>query len=294
MKPVFAKVLEGLENETYATRVIKRPFFATEFHFHIECQLNYIVKSSGHKIIGDCVENFEPGELTLLGSHIPHVWYNSQSENNTNRTGNQQAAAHSVALFFQPEKMMQHLSGFFNIHQLQQVLETARRGMKFHGTTRENLKALLLKMAHTPAGPSKLILLLEMIQVLCSTKEFTLLTGTGYVNTYNNRDNPKMDKLFKYVFDNFSADISLEQAAALAHMNKQAFCRYFKSRTQRSFIEFVNEVRITQACKLIALNEQPIANIAYACGFNSLSNFNRFFKKMKGVTPRAYKIKFDR
>lgn len=98
-----------------------------------------------------------------------------------------------------------------------------------------------------------------------------------------------MDKVFKYVFENFAADMQLDDVAALINMNKQAFCRYFKSRTQKTFVEFVNEVRIGHACKLITDGERQIGNLAYECGFNSLSNFNRFFKEAKGVTPRDYK-----
>ncbi|NIG54489.1 AraC family transcriptional regulator [Chitinophaga sp. Cy-1792] len=286
MKPVFAKVLEGLENEVFATRLITRPFFTTEFHFHAECQITYIVKSSGHKVIGDCVENFEPGELILLGSYIPHVWYNSSTKPAKREQGE---AARSVALFFHPDKLVTLLSSFFSTKKLEAVLEVAKRGMKFHGAAREQLKVLLLKMAQLEPGPQQLMLLLEMVQLLTNVKEYTLLAGTGYTNTYTNKDSEKMDRLFKYVFDNYSREISLDEAAALIHMNKQAFCRYFKGRTQKTFVEFVNEVRITAACKLLSAGEESVGNIAYQCGFNSLTNFNRFFKKIKNVSPLKYK-----
>ncbi|MBX2922875.1 MAG: helix-turn-helix domain-containing protein [Chitinophagaceae bacterium] len=289
MKPVFAKILEGLENEVYATRFIDRPSFTTEFHFHTECQITYIVKSAGYKIVGDCVENFDAGELTFLGSCIPHVWHNDPVPDAV--TSLSEVSARSVALFFHPEKLVALLSNFFNTKKLQTVVETAKRGMKFYGKTKESLKNLLLKMSHEKQSPAKLILLLEMLELLCSAREYVLLAGAGYVNTYSNRDNEKMDKVFKYVFANLSANISLEAAASLIHMNKQAFCRYFKSRTQKTFIDFVNEVRITQACKLMAGDDHSIGAIAYQCGFNSLTNFNRFFKKIKGMPPREYRIK---
>lgn len=287
MKPIYAKVLEGLENEVFTTRLIERPYFTTEFHFHVECQMTYIVKSAGHKVVGDCVENFEPGELTLLGSHIPHVWYNHSAE----REKGEVSPAQSVALFFHPEKLTALFSSFFNVKKLKQVLELSGQGMKFYGRTKDRLEAILLKMAHKPPGPGKLILLLEVIQLLCTTREYTLLAGAGYVNTYTSRDNERMDKVFKYVFDHYSSMVSLDDVAALIHMNKQAFCRYFKGRTQKTFVDFVNEVRITHACKLIASDQQSIGEIAYQCGFNSLTNFNRCFKRDKGMAPREYKMK---
>lgn len=291
MKPVFAKILEGLENEVYATRVIDRPYFTTEFHFHAECQITYIVKSAGYKIVGDCIENFDAGEITFLGAYIPHVWYNNPMPDAV--IPRPVGSARSVALFFHPDELVRLLSSFFDTQKLQAVLEIAKRGMKFFGKTKASLKDLLLKMSNEKLGPAKLILLLEMLELLCATREYVLLAGTGYVNNYSIRDNERMDKVFKYVFANFADDISLEAAASLIHMNKQAFCRYFKSRTQRTFIDFVNEVRITQACKLMGGDNQSIGVIAYKCGFNSLTNFNRFFKKIKGMTPRDYRTKLD-
>lgn len=292
MKPVFAKVLDGLGNEVYATRLIERPYFTTEFHFHIECQMNYVVKSSGHKIIGDCIENFETNELTLLGSYIPHVWYNDPLPGK--RSYKAAVNARSVSLFFNPDKLTSLLSGFYNVKKLEQILQTAKRGMKFYGNTKEELKGLLLKMSVEDEGPVKMILLLEILQILCATREYELLAGAGYVNAYHARDNERMDKVFKYLFSNFSKDIRLDDVAAIAHMNKQAFCRYFKSRTQKTFIELVNEIRIAQACKLMANDNYSIGMIADKCGFNSPSNFNRFFKKAKGTTPRDYKLKLAR
>ncbi|MBV7532491.1 AraC family transcriptional regulator [Chitinophaga sp. sic0106] len=287
MKPVYAKVLEGLENEVFTTRLIERPFFTTEFHFHAECQMTYIVQGAGHKVVGDCVENFEPGELTLLGPDIPHVWYN--------RTGDKEITtgtpAKSVALFFHAGKLTELLSPFFSVKKIATCLELARRGMKFYGQTKEDLKQLLLRMADQPPGPAKLILLLEVLQLLTATAEYEQLAGAGYVNTYSNKDNEKMDRVFKYIFANFSDTLSLDEAAALAFMNKQAFCRYFKSRTQKTFVDFVNEVRIAHACKLIAADQHSIGVIAATCGFNTLTNFNRYFRKIKGMAPRDYKLR---
>ncbi|NLR78425.1 AraC family transcriptional regulator [Chitinophaga eiseniae] len=287
MKPVFAKVLEGLENEVFLTRIIQRPYFTTEFHFHLECQFTYIVESAGHKVIGDCVESFEPGELTLLGSYIPHVWYNDPATVSSNKQ--RKTPAKSVALFFNPEKMGELLSFFFSTKKLLSVLDLAKRGMKFYGHTKSSLAALLLQMAEEPPGPSKMILLLQVLQILCTTNEYALLAGPGYANRYSDRDSARMEKIFRYVFANFSTEISLDKAAGLIHMNKQAFCRYFKGRTQRTFVDFVNEVRITQACKLLAAGDDSIGGIAYKCGFNTLSNFNRYFKKIKGTSPRNYR-----
>ena len=286
MKPVFAKVLDGLQEEVFLTRIIDRPFFSTEFHFHTECQVNYVVKSSGHKIIGDCVENFETGELTFLGSNIPHVWHNNTlPDKSIDKRGKH---ARSVALFFNPDKLTGLLANFYNTNKLEQTLQTSKRGMKFHGRAKEKLRELLFKMSDED-GPAKLIMLLQLLQILCNTNEYTLLASAGYVNTYQTKDNERVDRVFKYLFSNFSNEIKLDDVAAIANMNKQAFCRFFKARTQKTLVEFINEIRIAHAIKLMNADDMNIGSIAYECGYNSISNFNKFFKLITKRKPSDFK-----
>ncbi|MBZ4191437.1 AraC family transcriptional regulator [Niabella beijingensis] len=284
MKPVFAKILDGSGHEVFATRRIERPYFTTEFHFHKEAQLTYVVESEGRRMIGDSVENFFSGELTLLGANLPHVWHNDPQDLPGNK---KDIHARSVALFFDPEKTTELLSHFTDINRLEQLFHLAQRGMLFYGGTKEQLKDLLFEVCNQE-GLNKLIGLLKIFEFLCSASEYQLLASQGYTNTYQAKDNERIDRVLKFVFDHYAKEIVLDEVAALANMSKQAFCRYFKSRTQKTFITFVNEVRIAQACKLMAHSNQAISTIAYQCGFNSLSNFNRFFKELRGMTPRAY------
>lgn len=284
MKPVFVKILESVQNEVFFVRITDRPYFSTEFHFHRECQMNYIVESEGKRIIGDSIESFTNDELTFLGSDIPHVWHNDKEYFEKDKPAHQ---AKSVSLFLDPDKLLELLSHLGPVNKLESFLKTARRGVKFSGQTKELLKQMLFEMAEQE-GLTRVITLFKTLELLSRTTEYELLASNGYINTYQTKDNDRMDKVFKHVLSNFTTEIQLEKVAALSNMNKQAFCRYFKSRTQKTFIQFVNEIRIGHACKLIADGESHIAALAYNCGYNSLSNFNRFFKEIKGVSPRAY------
>jgi len=285
MKLIFAKILEGLGNEVYATRRIERPHFTTEFHFHEEAQLTYVIEGEGRRMVGDSIENFYSDELTLIGANLPHVWHNDKQPNAPNAG---EAKARSAALFFHPENVIQLLSKFIDTTKLKRVFSLAQRGMLFYGLTKDMLKQLLLEMSHSEDW-EKLKLLIQVFEILCVTTEFELLVSSGYNNTYQVKDNDRIDKVFKFVFDNYATEIELKEVAALVHMNKQAFCRYFKNRTQKTFVSFVNEVRIAQACKLMAQDNYAINAVASKCGYNSLSHFNRFFKEIMGVTPKAYK-----
>jgi AraC-like DNA-binding protein len=286
MKPIFAKVLDGLQEQVYLTKKIERAFFSTEFHFHSECQMNYVLKSSGYKIIGDCFENFEAGELTFLGAGLPHVWHNDGIPDND--TDKEEHHALSVALFIEPERLISMLGGFYDTHQLEVVLEIAKRGMKFYGETKEQLKELLFRMSEENGLP-KLLMLLQLLQILCTTKEYVLLTSAGYVNTYLGKENERIDKIFKYLFANFSNEIKLDDVAAIANMNKHAFCRFFRARTQKTLSRVVNEIRVAHAIKLMTSVEANVGNIAFDCGYNSISSFNKFFKLITKKTPSDFK-----
>ncbi len=285
MKPVFAKILNSSADEVFFTRSFAQSSFISEFHFHTACQMNYVVSSSGYKVIGDCIENFEPGELTLLGSDLPHVWHNNIPANKRAKKNTQ---ASSVTLFFNPEKLVSLLSNFYNTKKLEQVLQSSKRGMQFYGQTKKMMTELLFKMT-TEEGAAKMISLLQLLEKLCTTKEYKLLASGGYVNTYHSRDNERMDKVFKYLFNNFSNEVKLDDVAAIANMNKQAFCRFFKTRSQKTLVEFINEIRIAHAIKLMNAKDMNIGAIAYDCGYNSISNFNNFFKRVTGQTPSSFK-----
>jgi AraC-like DNA-binding protein len=133
------------------------------------------------------------------------------------------------------------------------------------------------------------------LEILVHTNEYTLLTSSNYVNNFQYRDNERMDKVYQFLLKNFKEDIQLKQVADVAGMNPNSFCRYFKSRTQKSCTLFINEIRIGYASKLLGDKNESISQIAYECGFNNISNFNRSFKMIKKISPSRYRkeLEFD-
>lgn len=285
MKPVRTTIPESINSEVFAVRVTALPFFSSEFHFHEECQLVYVIQSQGKRIIGDSIEPFASDEVVLLGPQIPHVWYNDKHYFEHQAS---EIHARSIALFFNEEKILRELSMFAPVHKLEAVLRKARRGMKFEGHTKEMLKELLQQIS-MKEGLDRVITLLNIFKILDQSVEYQLLASEGYTNKYLSNDKERIDKVFHFIFENFRQDISLNDVAAIANMNRQAFCRYFKSRTQKTFVEFLNEVRISHACRLLTESNQAVANLAYDCGFNSITNFNRIFKEIKGISPRQFR-----
>ncbi|WP_121809697.1 AraC family transcriptional regulator [Mucilaginibacter kameinonensis] len=287
MKPILAVLSDGVQSEDlFVAKEVRLPFFSNEFHFHEECQLVHIVKSSGKRIIGDLVDYFESGELIFLGSNIPHVWHNTQEQTNGDEP---EPYAHSLSIYFNPSKLLLHLSAFGNVRKIESFLNKAQRGVELKGRSRDMVVKLMYQILQQE-GLQKIITLLEILNAMSSSDtEYDLLASINYINYYQYNDSKRMDQVFKYIFDNFREDISLNTIADVANMNTFAFCRFFKARTQKSFTQFVNETRIGYACKLLGHKETSITDIAYECGFNNVSNFNRFFKVIKKVSPREYR-----
>lgn len=282
MRPVYAKILEDFEIASFATKEVCRPEFSTEFHFHSACQMTYIVQSEGKRIIGDNVDSFSSDELTFIGSDLPHVWHNDKKKNAIEDS-------RSLALYIEPALILATFGRLFKSHRIESFILLSRRGLFYYGETKRKLKQKLEEIVKIDYSIEKTILLLEIINILINSNEYECISSPGYTHNYNPIDNNRIDKIFKFVFDNFTREINLDEVAAMSNMSKQAFCRYFKSRTQKTFVQFVNEVRVSEACKLIVDNNLQIANIAYCCGFNTLSNFNKIFKMIKGISPSRYK-----
>lgn len=285
MKPVPAIITSG---NIFFIREINQPLFSSEFHFHEECQLAWIIKGSGKRIIGDSIDHFDEDELVFIGSNIPHVWYNTETRSDENKT------LHSVSLslFISPKQFLEHLTVFGNLHKIEQLFEKSQRGMFISGKSKTTIIGLL-KKATRQHGIRHIITLLQIIDLLSNTIEYKLLSSSSYTNFLQSRDNERMNNIYDYLIKNFKTEISLTDVAAIAAMNPHAFCRFFKSRTQKTLMQFVNEIRIGHACKLLNNKNQTITQVAYNCGFNNVSNFNRFFKMVKNQSPRQYRKELE-
>ncbi len=285
MKPVPAIIAPG---KIFFIREVNQPCFSSEFHFHDECQLAYIIKGSGKRIIGDCVDHFNENELVFIGANVPHVWYNSEYKN-------MEPVRHeslSLSLFISPTLFLEHLAAFGDVQRIERLLLKAQRGMLIAGKTKVKL-ITLLKRSTNEHGIEHIITLLKIIQILSTSEEYTLLASHNYTNYFQYRENERMDKVYKFLMKNFKKEISLSEVASVAAMNPNAFCRFFKSRTQKTLTHFINEIRVGHACKLLNKKNESITQIALGSGFNNVSNFNRFFKIVKKISPREYRKKID-
>lgn len=266
--------------------IIKREetFFQSPFHYHPELELVYIKESYGKRIIGNSVEHFEAGDMVFLGSNIPHVWLNDEMfyQDNSKKKAVAIVVYFNKDIFgaaFYESKEMQRINTFF----LQAI-----RGMHITGKTNiliaQKLEKLLKKK-----GFDVIVGLFEILSILVNSTDVSFINNQVYTPMDDKSKSDRLSDVFRYVKENYRNDITLENISKIANLTPPSFCRLFKSRTKKHFVEYLNEVRVSNACKLLIESDMSISEIAYDCGYKTVSNFNKLFKKNMGSTPTEYK-----
>jgi AraC-like DNA-binding protein len=287
MKPILFRNLIA-ENESFHIQEDILAHFYDFLHYHPEIQLTVIVKSKGTVIVGDKICPFEAGDVFLLGPGLPHVFLDKTDNQHSEADG-----VHAISIYF---KLNSFGDDFFNLpenHLIKELLQKSSRGLKFAGEIKQQV-ADKIELLKTKKGTELLIEFFEILNTLSKAEEVESVSSVSFMKTKDESENKRIESIFRYVMDNFSREISLEEISAISAMNVTSFCRFFKQRTRKTFTMFVNEVRIGHACKELLYNNYNINEVAYRCGFNNISNFNRQFKGITGLTPSEYAKKIVR
>ncbi|MDN5216968.1 AraC family transcriptional regulator [Fulvivirgaceae bacterium BMA12] len=273
--------------ETFIFKDLKGPFFNPMWHFHPEFQISFIVEGKGTRFVGDHVQTFEEGDLTLTGPNLPHLWRSDAAYFEKDS----KLLTHGLVIYFDHELLSRSLLDKEEFYKVNKLVENSVRGMEFYGETRNKIHELFPQIA-VEKGFRRIIRLLEMIDILAESEDYNLLSSPGYQNVFRGEDVEKMRKVYDYVMTNFKSKIALEEIAEMLNMTTTSFCRYFKPRANKTFSHFVNEIRIGHARKLLLEDNFNIAQICYECGFLTLSNFNRQFKSITHMSPHQYRKLF--
>ncbi len=260
--------------------------FDKPWHFHKEYELVLIDKSKGTKFIGDYVSHFGDGDLTLIGSNIPHLFRNDEEY----YTKSKKNTARSVFVHFTRDCLGNH---FFDIPEMKHVhrlLDRSGLALEIHGRAKKHAIDKLHAM-YCEDSPRRLLSLLEILVQLSQSKNLMPLLSTDY-SANNSGDTDRINLVFEFILKNFTGEIYIEDIASRLNMSIASFSRYFRHHTRKTFSNYVTEIRIEHACRLLMENNYSISEISYKSGFDNLSNFYRHFKKIVGVIPKDYKSRF--
>lgn len=263
---------------------VQKAYFDHPFHFHHLCELTWIEKGYGNVILGDYVGCFSEGELFMENANLPHLFkcdaaFYDKGEN---------LCTIATAVYFPHTLIPKITDDTESISRYQSILDKAQRGLRFYGQTKESAIELMKKLCSTN-GLEQLGYFLQIMALINQSKEFECLASVGYKNSNNQQDMDRFDKLYEFLLRNFNRDIMVEEVAAICHMTPNSFCRYFKTKTQKTFTRFLTELRVGHACKLLQNNNASVLDVCYESGFNSPVNFFKFFKLITNKTPKAYR-----
>lgn len=283
MKLLQTEITPGLNSHI---SFLKRDelFFKAPFHYHPELELVYIKESNGKRIIGDKIEPFEAGDMVFVGRNLPHVWLNDEhyyKESSFLR-------AKAIVLYFNADVLAPVFYRMEEAGMISEFFKLGERGIQIMGETRNTVAGQLEKLVEKK-GLEKIIGLFEIFNTLSKSKELRVITSEGFKPECGHAETDRLCNVYKYVQENFNADISLSTAAALVCLTPQSFCRMFRKKTNKHFIEYLNEVRISKACSYLLETDWPISEVAYQCGYKTISNFNKLFKEIAKTSAKRYR-----
>jgi len=283
IKNALYQKLPPSQGSSFVANRYTSPYFETPWHFHQEYELVYCEAGFGKRFIGNNFSEYQPGDMAFIGKNVPHLFIADQSFYQPGAT----IKPSSIVIQFLEDFLGSHFFYCPEMTSMRQILSLSMNGLIIMGETNKKIKAILLEMLET-GTTTRLKHLIEIFGILAASTELQPLS-VNTISGINVSDSLKMHKLLEYAVANYKDDITIRDAAALMNLSESAFCRYFKSRTQKSFLGFVIEMRLNAACKLLKETDQSILDICYETGFKNLSNFNRLFKKLHNKSPLEYR-----
>ncbi|MDX1758614.1 MAG: AraC family transcriptional regulator [Arenibacter algicola] len=276
------------KSHAFVAKLLRQPNFDPIWHFHPEYQLFMVLKGGGTRFIGDHVKHFKEGDITFTGPNLPHMW----RSDNEGYAVEDSLWSEGIVVYFHEDFIGQSLLQKEEMIKLRQLFHKSLRGLDVTGKAAKSIGTMLTKLVHLE-GMESVLELFKILNCIANTTETISLASPGYTNSLKEADTERMNNVHAYVMKNFKSKIELSTVASLANMTPTSFSRYFKIHANKTFSEFLSEIRIGYACKLLIENKMNIGQACYESGFQTLSNFNKQFKAITKRTPLSYKKEYS-
>ena len=284
MKEIYREITPRTQYDCFTIFSRQKKIFDFPLHYHEEYELNLILNGAGVKrIIGDHTETIGNMELVLVGNNLPHGWF-------THQYSWQQGMPEIIEITVQfhrdffDEKLLRRNQLYF----IRNLMERSARGISFSQDTIERLLPRLSKLSEK-SGFDSVLELMSILHDLSISRNTRLLANSTFTSENINYNSRRLEKVFTHLRDHYHREITLEEVARVADMTEVSFSRFIKKRTGKTFVESLNEIRLGHTSRLLIDTTHSIAEVAYKCGFNNLSYFNRIFKSKNGCTPKEFR-----
>ena len=286
MKPLYQDLPFPIDSHIHYY-IEDLPHFIVPWHYHPAIEIMYITRGIGTRFVGDCIEQYEEGDVCMIGPNLPHEWRNDDAYFDK-ESG---LRATCICLFFKREIFDPNFIRLPEMNNIRDLIERSRRGLKFTGNSKLEITRFI-RSSVNDVGVRKVTNLLTLLELMATSTEYELLASVGFTNSVNSEDFERFNKVYKFLVKNFATSIRLEEVSTLVGLTPTAFCRYFKERTKKTFVEYLNEMRIGYSKKLFLENKMKISTISGEVGFPNLSNFISQFKKVTGMSPSQFQKQF--
>jgi AraC-like DNA-binding protein len=279
------EVLQPVNGQSFLVRTFDGFAFDAPYHFHPEYELTLITGGHGKRYVGSHMENFETGDLVLLGPNLPHCWKLEPGKDVQEKAG-------AIVIQFGTSFLG---DDFFNINELQYIKRLFKKsscGINFNDTVKADVKQTMLALAKQKDSFGLLMGLLQILQQMATSNQYTLLDENPMVAERSLAEQERINPVFAYLVENFRRQVSLNTVAGIANMTTNAFCKYFKKITRKTFMETIIEYRLNYAIQQLVQTDKPISEISFESGFGDVSHFYKMFKLKMGVSPLNYRKRF--
>lgn len=267
-----------------AIKYFEAAHFPNPLHYHKELELAYIISGYGMRYIGSSIQPFRKGDLVLVGEELTHVWMCDDAfyEPGTN------LLTKAIVI-----KFHRHFAGYDFIklpeaHPIVSVMNDASGGLRVRGETRKIIRNLMFDMLEQ-SPVEQIISLMNILNEIYKSDHISVLSRFDQHKSSNPKEKDRMNRIIQHTMMHFKRTISLEEIANVANLSKSAFCRYFKNAVKKSYNEFIYDIRVEYACKLLLEKDMGIMQVCYESGFNNPSAFSQIFKRVTGISPNQYR-----
>lgn len=284
---IFREVTPLSAEDCFVIRSRVKSEFNYPVHVHPEFELNYIENASGaQRLLGDSLEEIGDYELCLIGNeNLEHAWMNGSCDSKD---------IFEITIQFHKDLFFESMLSKRQFHSVAIMFENAKKGIVFSRETILKVRDLLHKLCKNEEGFHSVIDLLNILQILSEDKNSRILATSTFANRDDSSDSRRIQKVIDYLHENYQKEIHLADVAGHVNMSEVSFSRFMKKRTGKNYIEYLNDLRLGIASRHLIDTTKTVAEISYECGFNNLSNFNRIFKKRKGVTPKEFRESYTK
>lgn len=283
-KKILREITPLTQSDCFTIFARTKTQFDFPLHYHEEFELNFIQNAKGAKrVVGDHVEEIDDLELVLVGSNLQHAWFTHKSKS---------GEIHEITVQFHKDLFDERFLKRNQLSFIRSMFEKSSRGILFSKETTRQLMPRIIAL-NKKRGFDSVLELMSILHDLSTSRNIRILSDSTFSTneyTYNSR---RIEKTFEYMNENFDKPITLSEVSGISNMSEVSFSRFFKLRTGNTFIGSLTEIRLGHASRMLIDTTQSIAEIAYDCGFNNISNFNRIFKKRKGCTPKEFRESFS-